>query len=338
MPVGDFSGPLLFGYCLDIFLYGILTVQTYLYYLAFPQDKRTTKAIVYFVYIIGTLQTAFALHDFYSLFCTLRGNSFLEPPAQSTIYGFGFMWFTIPVGGALAATAVQLFYAHRIYVISKAKKITAIVFVLAFLQLSASIVTAAFLFRPGLTTGISAGGGISLFVGGVIGATCDLLIAIYMSHYLSRQMKGASKTTQVLVTKATRLLLETGILTAGMAMAYAVLSFSVPRSRLTWFMIPGLSLGKLYANSMLVLLNNRFTILGGRNTQHPDFDIPSYRHSVLAEVNAGPVVSHGIAFAHTRRVEATLSGGEVHTIELNPGQGRVSQESKEGSNKKAEVV
>jgi hypothetical protein len=40
--------------------------------------------------------------------------------------------------------------------------------------------------------------------------------------------------------------------------------------------IPGLSLGKIYSNSMLVLLNNRFTIGGGRNEPTLEFEIQSY--------------------------------------------------------------
>jgi hypothetical protein len=48
------------------------------------------------------------------------------------------------------------------------------------------------------------------------------------------------------------------------------------------FMIPGLALGKLYGNSILVLLNNRFTIPGEGNAFHPEFEIPeSYRRSTL---------------------------------------------------------
>lgn len=71
-----------------------------LYYLAFPNDGRWTKAIVYFAYIIGTIQTGFALRDFYVLFCTSEVKLLMEPWNFDT-HRFGFMWFTIPVGGAL---------------------------------------------------------------------------------------------------------------------------------------------------------------------------------------------------------------------------------------------
>jgi len=330
------GGPILFGYCLDIFLYGILTVQTYLYYLAFPQDRNSTKSVVYFIYIIGTLQTALALRDFYTLFCTLQGNQFLESSLPDLVFDirrFGFMWFTIPVGDALVASAVQLFYAHRIYMITKAKIVTAIVLGLASLQFIFSILSAPLFFGNGLQR-FQLPGLVTLLIGGVSSAVCDVFIAIYMAYYLAVQMRGASKNTQVLVTKIVRIMLETGILTAAMALAHPILaSFTM-----YGVMIPGLSLGKLYGNSMLVLLNNRFTILDGRNAQHPDFDIPSYRRPDLVEgTSTGPAVSHSIAFAHTRPAETAVSGGEVYTIRLNPPQRRESLESEDVSEKKAEA-
>ena len=33
------------------------------------------------------------------------------------------------------------------------------------------------------------------------------------------------------------------------------------------FILPGLNLGKLYSNSLLVMLNSRFVIVGGRHTE-----------------------------------------------------------------------
>jgi hypothetical protein len=40
-------------------------------------------------------------------------------------------------------------------------------------------------------------------------------------------------------------------------------------------MIPGLAIGKVYAISLLALLNNRFLILGGRQKDEPSFALPS---------------------------------------------------------------
>lgn len=99
-----------------------------------------------------------------------------------------------------------------------------------------------------------------------------------------------------------------------MSVTYVIASYWYNSSTL---MIPGLTLGKLYSNSILVLLNNRFTIIGGRNAPHPDFDIVSYRRSGVTGTNMGSVASHDIAFAHSHPAEATSMSGDL---------GRVSKE------------
>ncbi len=72
-----------------------------------------TKAIVYSVYIIEMLQTTFGLHDFYTLFCTQQGNRYLENPTDFDIHGFGFMWFTIPLGSALGMSPNSRLLQHE---------------------------------------------------------------------------------------------------------------------------------------------------------------------------------------------------------------------------------
>jgi hypothetical protein len=128
--------------------------QQDIYYLSFPNDRRMTKATVAFVYAVGTLQTAFALRDFYTLFCIPDNNE--DPTAFYKIWDdlrpFGFMWITIPLSGAsgtllfhshsptrrphrirceTVAAVSQLFYAHRIHVLSGKKLIPGIVIVVS---------------------------------------------------------------------------------------------------------------------------------------------------------------------------------------------------------------
>lgn len=123
---------------------------------------------------------------------------------------------------------------------------------------------------------------------------------------LSGQIQRTSRTTQVALTRLKRLLLETGLLTgeyipristsrphfkldsaAIMATVYVYVGLATGAIFTGWnsFVIPGLSLGKIYGNSILVLLNNRFTIPEGRNAHHPEFDIPLYRGSAVALFN-----------------------------------------------------
>ncbi len=88
-----------------------------------------------------------------------------------------------------------------------------------------------------------------------------------------------------------------------MAVAYALLLAPFGGN---WVMIPGLSLGKLYACSMLVLLNSRFTIIGGRNDLHPTRGIPPEHRRPDAADNAGQGTPHNMVFAHSRVAETTF--------------------------------
>lgn len=66
-----------------------------LYYIAFPNDKKITKAIFALVYSIDTAQTILALLDFYQLFCTSDND--LEYLLETTEIHPNFIWLTIPL-------------------------------------------------------------------------------------------------------------------------------------------------------------------------------------------------------------------------------------------------
>lgn len=112
---------------------------------------------------------------------------------------------------------------------------------------------------------------------------------------------------------------------AGVAILHAVLTVSKsvePR----WFMIPGLSVGKLYASSMLVLLNNRFVIVGGRVSLPPECEGPIYPQN---GANARPASLRDITFTHNHPREATLSINEISAIDFDPESKQEYEESKE---------
>ncbi|XP_006459761.1 hypothetical protein AGABI2DRAFT_116706 [Agaricus bisporus var. bisporus H97] len=172
----------------------------------------------------------------------------------------------------IVATVAQLFYAHRIYLLSRKKLVTGIVIILALGQLTSGIFsTMGFSYGTGLESLFSGAAGALAW--GALGAAGDLFIAVYMSWFLTIQMRRSSRTTQVLLTRIKRLLLETGIVTAVVAIAYPLM-MGFPSANA--FFVPGLVLGKIYSNSILVLLNNRFTITGGRNEPAFEFEADSY--------------------------------------------------------------
>ncbi|KAJ7626962.1 hypothetical protein FB45DRAFT_1029338 [Roridomyces roridus] len=56
------------SYLADIGLCGILSVQIYTYYLAFPNDRWTNKTFVYAIYLLNLLLTGIFIYNAFILF------------------------------------------------------------------------------------------------------------------------------------------------------------------------------------------------------------------------------------------------------------------------------
>jgi len=123
-------------------------------------------------------------------------------------------------------------------------------------------------------------------VWGPLNFLCDATITVSMSILLlTRRKVTLKKTTHAQISRIVRIVVETGLATSIVVMAYTLaydlpsISFPSPTSESAWF-TPGLIMGKVYSNSMLALLNSRLTIVGGRNTGDP-FDNSGIRSEVL---------------------------------------------------------
>ncbi|KAF9003214.1 hypothetical protein BDQ17DRAFT_1355746 [Cyathus striatus] len=251
------SGPLLLGYLLSWGLYGILCVQVYVYYLAFPNDRLYAKILVYLIFILESVQSILVAHDAFEAYA--KGFGSFE--ALTDEY---FSWLTMPIIGGVAALFVQLFYAYRISVLGKSKIPAILIVVMATIQ-GGSAITAGILAAKAknltkLTTldvrivqGVWAG----------VSAGCDVFIAICMSYQLSKR-EAVFPSTQAFLARILRLIIGTGSLTAVVAVLNLTL-FNVFEYG-TAFLAPGALLGKLYSNSMMVILNSRLDIVGGRHS------------------------------------------------------------------------
>jgi len=92
--IAQLSGPVIIGYLLHWGLFGTLTIQFYLYYRAFPNDRAAIKWLVYIVYVLEVIQTILMTHDAFTNFGTGFGNI-------STLRGVHFDWLTIPIMSSL---------------------------------------------------------------------------------------------------------------------------------------------------------------------------------------------------------------------------------------------
>jgi len=124
-----------------------------------------------------------------------------------------------------------------------------------------------------------------------IGSLCDIIIALSMPYYLMRHGTGLRSTHTKIINLIT-LIIETGILTA----AIAILHFCLYFVKSTAFLLPGLTISKLYANTMLVILNNR--IISGR-----------LRSDSIDNLDVSPRSPNGCVFTVPSARRTTRGGG-----------------------------
>jgi len=229
------------------FLYGVLLVQVYLYYLAFPGDSRRFKAIVWVLFFLETVQSVLLGYDGIFAFGLGYGDS-------QKLDKVNLSWFSVPFLGAFISSIVQCFFSWRIYTLSGSWITSAIVCLMSALQGCTSIVQAIFSLEIGRYSLIPSGTKITFPLWLVSTAVCDLTIAVCMAYFLSTKRSGVHQ-TNVLLARLTQLCIETGSLTAVFAVVTAAMELGFPTK--TYFIPPTYTMVKLYSNSFMMILNSR---------------------------------------------------------------------------------
>jgi len=249
------SGPVLLGYILNFVLYGSLSVQAYLYYLAFPKDTRVAKILVALLYAVETTQTILIIHDAFATYA----KGFLNLEALNNVE---LNWLSVPVMSGIVSCSVQLFFAYRIWVLSRSVVVVAIIVIISLTQCGAALAAGAQAFIIGNFAELQSEAFISTSIWLVGSAVCDVLIAITMTYYLSTRNTGF-RSTNVLISRLIRMTVETGTITATMATLDVILFLSFRHAN--YHTVPALILAKLYSNTCLAVLNSRIRILGSRD-------------------------------------------------------------------------
>ncbi|KAK0236468.1 hypothetical protein EDD85DRAFT_744777, partial [Armillaria nabsnona] len=226
------------GFLLNWGLFGTLSVQLYLYYLAFPNDRQFTKYLVYGIYVIKSVQTMLVAHDMFAMF----GYSFGD---IDTLTRTNFNWLTVPIMSAVAACVRQVFYAYRIFAVSKSQIIPIFVICISLMSSVAAVITGIYSFQVGDLTKMN--NQKTYITAGVSSALCDILIAVCMTYYT--------------ITKIIRLMIETGTITAVVTLLTFILFIVFPHQ--TFHMAPALLMPKLYPNAVYMVLNSQFKIISG---------------------------------------------------------------------------
>ncbi|KAF8880081.1 hypothetical protein BD779DRAFT_1110577 [Infundibulicybe gibba] len=165
------------------------------------------------------------------------------------------------ISGIVACT-VQIFFAYRIFILSKSKLLGSIICVIAVTQCGAGIAQGIQALQLQEFTKLQTKAFVSCVIWVAGSAVCDIIIAISMSYYLSKSETGF-KSTHALITRLIWLIIGTGIMTAVIATIGIVLFVAFPQN--TYFQTPSLIQAKLYSNTLVVIFNSRLRIVDGKD-------------------------------------------------------------------------
>jgi hypothetical protein len=251
------TAPQLIGTLINWLFYGVLSVQTYVYYLNFPDDKIGNQIAVYGTFIFETVQTAMTGADMYFWFATGFGN-------MDHIGNVNITPADIPLLCGIIAGVVQFFFAYRIYTLRRSYLWISILIVLTSLVQTAGALAVTIRsfklqefarFHENLYFPQS-------FDVWLIGDTvCDILIAGTMLWIFYVTRKEGNYYSNRILGRLVRLIVETNTLTAGMALISFICYVTLPNSPL--FVCTTVIMGKLYSNTLLVTFNNRIGLRKG---------------------------------------------------------------------------
>ncbi|KAJ7118435.1 hypothetical protein C8R43DRAFT_1036276 [Mycena crocata] len=249
------------GILLSYALFGLTTAQTYTYYKRFPNDSVILKLLVAFIWLCELGHAISIGHTLYVLTISDYG----QPQPMTVPQSF----FVALIFSGIIGSSVQLFFAHRVFQISRTPYIPVFCGALSVSRLVGTLVLAGYAFSVDFT-GYLARFGWLLNAVWSISAANDVLIAGTLAFYLYRARFDAQKRTVVLLDKLIAWSIETGALTS--AVNIVILASYLRMANTYLWLALFVITARLFANSLLASLNSRHTIRA-MDAAHSDLDI-----------------------------------------------------------------
>jgi len=261
----DELGALLTGLIVSTFLYGLGTLQTYIYFTKYPNDKLEVKLWVGAIWAIDTANIALVCHGLFELTMALlvgirdgfTGHNLAADSAVRSIdISAGF--------NILAAILVQCFFVKRIYQLSPTPSKYWVTIVLSmfvcvhFALGSVAVVQIIRAFNGAGGLGFDVPfGSLTLSAGlpyTLAAVFSDVVIAIALTLLL-RARRSDFESINSVIDKAVNFSLTRCVLVSIAAIVRLVTFAAVPGT--LWFLAMDFIIGKLYAISLMSMLNSR---------------------------------------------------------------------------------
>ncbi|KAF8158408.1 hypothetical protein B0H34DRAFT_708672 [Crassisporium funariophilum] len=239
-------GPMLIGFTINVLLLGIMTTQLYIYYTQYKDDKTWIKLFVATLYILNIANTVLSLVYLYQSLIVFFGNV-EKLTIVPWVFGVG-----DPILTGLITSAVQMFFAWRIFVLTKNLVYFAVIVVIALLSGVSAFVTPFIVAKnPFFVDMRLAAVPDTLWLGA--GVVADILITTILVYYL-RMHKTGLKQSDMMIDRIIRFTVQTGLLTVIVAVIDII--FFLAKTDGIHVMLT-FTLCKLYSTSLMSSLNSR---------------------------------------------------------------------------------
>lgn len=288
MSVVQLTLPMFIGTVLNWALFGTLIVQTWIYFLAFPQDPRLSKLLVMTVFVLELVETLSNTRDMVHIFGAGWGN----PEALDDV---GWAWFSTPVMGSIIASVGQLFYARRLHILGRNTYVPGLIILVSIIQLGAGIWTGVNICIAKKYSLLQSHNLVPTVTWLAATSLCDLLIVSSTVFYLVKARTSEfQKTTNQIITRIVMLTAETGLLCAIFAVfdLYLFATFKETNFHLALCM----ELSKIYSNSILLILNWRAHI--GHRRAPTDLSHHIHISDIRFNTTTGPNSSVQVELSH----------------------------------------
>ncbi|GJE95526.1 hypothetical protein PsYK624_117110 [Phanerochaete sordida] len=274
--------PLLILVCVALIFFGIFTAQVYAYWFTYQNDATSLRIFVLVLWLFELLHTVFCMHMLYTYFIEDIGA-----PLNATII----VWSAAAsiYAEVTIAGASQGYFIYRLWALSGKNWIVAgVPSILLLARVAIGFATAVFLkkydtwveFHAQQSSRTTTDSGL------VLSAMVDILVTLLLTYYLHKQ-KTSFRRTQHIMQRMMFYSINTGAITMCCSIT-ALFMFNFLNGSLAFGGMVEI-LSKLYANSVLAMLNARKHLKGkfNDNTNSIPLNFTSQESRGTVDVNGG---------------------------------------------------
>lgn len=203
------------GVLVSYALFGVTTLQAYVYYSRFPQDPLRIKLFIAFIWCCEVAHAICIGHTLYQMTVSDYGHPerlFLIPRSLAASVLFS----------GIVGAGVQAFFASRIYGVSGSLYIPCVSWTLSSLRLLGSTMVCVYGFRMHTIPAFETRWSWLLSSLWSVASANDIIITATLAYWLYRQRPEADNRTLPIVDKLIQWTMETGVITSAAGLANLV--------------------------------------------------------------------------------------------------------------------